>query len=242
MTKSGKDLPTSTRTPGTAMRRPQDELVQGMAQEQSAEGGDREVPSTSPHVIEPSAGADRFTLAVLCEAYTEDKLPDAKGNLEERLVMKFHPRLAPMKAAILPLVKKDGMPEKAAGALPGIEETLQGRVRRRRSDRPALSPAGRDRHAVLHHHRRRHAQGRHGHDPRSRHAASSGACLQARCSTRFARRWAEPARPSPCTPSSTSFVVAPRPARSIVLVLIATRSAGAVVVIVVVAAAARAAH
>jgi glycyl-tRNA synthetase len=66
-----------------------------------------------PHVIEPSAGADRFTLAVLCEAYTEDKQPDAKGNLEERLVMKFHPRLAPVKAAVFPLVKKDGMPEKA---------------------------------------------------------------------------------------------------------------------------------
>ncbi len=67
----------------------------------------------TPHVIEPSAGADRFTLAVLCEAYSEDKVPDAKGNLEERLVMKFHPRLAPVKAAILPLVKKEGMPEKA---------------------------------------------------------------------------------------------------------------------------------
>jgi glycyl-tRNA synthetase len=66
-----------------------------------------------PHVVEPSAGADRFTLAVLCEAYSEDKVPDAKGNMEERLVMKFHPRLAPVKAAILPLVKKDGMPEKA---------------------------------------------------------------------------------------------------------------------------------
>lgn len=66
-----------------------------------------------PHVIEPSAGADRFTLAVLCEAYTMDQQPDAKGNMESRLVMKFHPRLAPVKAAILPLVKKDGMPEKA---------------------------------------------------------------------------------------------------------------------------------
>jgi glycyl-tRNA synthetase len=66
-----------------------------------------------PHVIEPSAGADRFTLAVLCEAYTEDKLPNDKGQLEERLVMKFHPRLAPIKAAIFPLVKKDGMPEMA---------------------------------------------------------------------------------------------------------------------------------
>jgi glycyl-tRNA synthetase len=67
----------------------------------------------TPHVIEPSAGADRFTLAVLCEAYTEDRVPDAKGNEETRTVMKFHPRLAPIKAAIFPLVNKDGMPEKA---------------------------------------------------------------------------------------------------------------------------------
>src|SRR5262249_5191941 len=59
-----------------------------------------------PHVIEPSAGADRFTLAVLCEAYAEDEL----GG-EARTVMRFHPRLAPIKAAILPLVNKEGMPE-----------------------------------------------------------------------------------------------------------------------------------
>lgn len=64
-----------------------------------------------PHVIEPSAGADRFTLAVLCEAYHEDKQKDAQGKEEERVVMRFHPRLAPIKAAIFPLVNKDGMPE-----------------------------------------------------------------------------------------------------------------------------------
>ncbi len=61
-----------------------------------------------PHVIEPSAGADRFTLAVLCEAYAEDEI----GG-EKRVVMRFHPRLAPIKAAVFPLVNKDGMPEKA---------------------------------------------------------------------------------------------------------------------------------
>ncbi len=61
-----------------------------------------------PHVIEPSAGADRATLAFLCEAYTEDEV----GG-EKRTVLKFHPRLAPIKAAVFPLVKKDGMPEKA---------------------------------------------------------------------------------------------------------------------------------
>ncbi len=66
-----------------------------------------------PHVIEPSAGADRFTLAVLCEAFAEEQVPDAKGNPETRTVMKFHPRLAPVKAAVFPLVNKDGMPEKA---------------------------------------------------------------------------------------------------------------------------------
>jgi glycyl-tRNA synthetase len=61
-----------------------------------------------PHVIEPSAGADRFTLAVLCEAFAEDEL----GG-EARTVMRFHPRLAPVKAAVLPLVNKEGMPEVA---------------------------------------------------------------------------------------------------------------------------------
>ncbi len=59
-----------------------------------------------PHVIEPSAGADRFTLAVLCEAYDEDTV----GG-EARTVMRFHPRLAPIKAAVFPLVNKEGMPE-----------------------------------------------------------------------------------------------------------------------------------
>jgi glycyl-tRNA synthetase len=64
-------------------------------------------------VIEPSAGADRATLAFLCEAYTEDEQPDDKGKMQRRTVMKLHPRLAPIKAAVFPLVKKDGMPERA---------------------------------------------------------------------------------------------------------------------------------
>jgi glycyl-tRNA synthetase len=66
-----------------------------------------------PHVIEPSAGADRFALAVLCEAYDVEELKDAKGNPDERIVMRFHPRLAPIKAAIFPLVNKDGMDDEA---------------------------------------------------------------------------------------------------------------------------------
>jgi glycyl-tRNA synthetase len=66
-----------------------------------------------PYVIEPSAGADRATLAFLCEAYAEDEAPDENGAMQKRIVMRFHPRLAPIKVAIFPLVKKDGMPEKA---------------------------------------------------------------------------------------------------------------------------------
>jgi glycyl-tRNA synthetase len=64
-----------------------------------------------PHVIEPSAGADRATLAFLCEAYAEDMVPDESGKPAQRVVLKLHPRLAPIKAAVFPLVKKDGMPE-----------------------------------------------------------------------------------------------------------------------------------
>lgn len=67
----------------------------------------------TPHVIEPSAGADRGTLAFLCEAYHEDQAPDDKGDMQTRVVMKFHPRIAPVKVAVFPLVKKDGMPEAA---------------------------------------------------------------------------------------------------------------------------------
>jgi len=58
-----------------------------------------------PHVVEPSAGADRFTLAVICEAYSYD---ESRASPE---FMKFHPRLAPIKAAVFPLVAKDGLPE-----------------------------------------------------------------------------------------------------------------------------------
>ncbi len=67
-----------------------------------------------PHVIEPSSGADRATLAFLCESYNVDAAPTSeKGKEEARVYLKLHPRLAPVKAAIFPLVKKDGMPEVA---------------------------------------------------------------------------------------------------------------------------------
>jgi glycyl-tRNA synthetase len=66
--------------------------------------GDRYVP----HVIEPSAGADRATLAFMVDAYDEEEV---EGR--ERVLLRLHPKLAPVKVAVLPLVNKDGQPEKA---------------------------------------------------------------------------------------------------------------------------------
>jgi len=63
-----------------------------------------------PYVIEPSAGADRGTLAFLVDSFEEE--PGADGD-EGRTVLRLHPRLAPITVAVFPLVKKDGMPERA---------------------------------------------------------------------------------------------------------------------------------
>ncbi|HXR04390.1 MAG TPA: glycine--tRNA ligase [Verrucomicrobiae bacterium] len=58
-----------------------------------------------PHVIEPSAGVDRLILALICNAYSEATETDDKGKTETRVILKFHPRVAPIKAAVLPLLK-----------------------------------------------------------------------------------------------------------------------------------------
>jgi glycyl-tRNA synthetase len=58
-----------------------------------------------PHVVEPSAGVDRTVLALICEAYSEDQAPDEKGKMETRIVLRFHPRIAPIKCAVFPLLK-----------------------------------------------------------------------------------------------------------------------------------------
>jgi glycyl-tRNA synthetase len=58
-----------------------------------------------PHVVEPSAGVDRTVLALICESYSEDEAPDDKGKMETRVVLRFHPRMAPIKCAIFPLLK-----------------------------------------------------------------------------------------------------------------------------------------
>jgi glycyl-tRNA synthetase len=62
-----------------------------------------------PHVIEPAIGVDRATLTFLVDAYDEEVLEDG----DSRIVLHLHPRLAPIKAGIFPLVKKDGLPEVA---------------------------------------------------------------------------------------------------------------------------------
>ncbi|MCX6969842.1 MAG: glycine--tRNA ligase [Verrucomicrobia bacterium] len=58
-----------------------------------------------PHVVEPSAGADRTVLALLCEAYAEETVTDDNGKSEARNVMRFHPRMAPIKCGVFPLMK-----------------------------------------------------------------------------------------------------------------------------------------
>lgn len=58
-----------------------------------------------PHVIEPSAGVDRLILALLCNAYSETTKTDEKGKSETIYVMKFHPRVAPIKVGVMPLLK-----------------------------------------------------------------------------------------------------------------------------------------
>lgn len=72
-----------------------------------AESGERYIP----HVIEPSWGLSRTVLAVLCEHLDIDEADTAEGDSEPRMVLRLPPRLAPVKAAILPLQKKDGLSE-----------------------------------------------------------------------------------------------------------------------------------
>jgi glycyl-tRNA synthetase len=73
-----------------------------------------------PHVIEPAAGADRALLAFLVDAYDEEEVEG-----DTRVVLRLHPRLAPVKAAVLPLVRKDGQPELARELFDALRVTAQ---------------------------------------------------------------------------------------------------------------------
>jgi glycyl-tRNA synthetase len=67
-----------------------------------------------PHVIEPSAGVDRLILALICNAYAVEEVTDDKGKTEVRTVMRFHPRVAPVKVGVFPLLRnKPALVEKA---------------------------------------------------------------------------------------------------------------------------------
>jgi glycyl-tRNA synthetase len=78
--------------------------------------GDRYVP----YVIEPAAGVDRAMLAFLVDAYDEDEIEG-----EQRTVLRLHPVLAPVKVAVLPLVRKDGQPELAAEVFRELRDHVQ---------------------------------------------------------------------------------------------------------------------
>jgi glycyl-tRNA synthetase len=78
--------------------------------------GERYIPA----VIEPAAGADRAALAFLVDAYDEETVEG-----ETRTVLKLHPRLAPVKVAVLPLVRKDGQPELAREVFASLRGRMQ---------------------------------------------------------------------------------------------------------------------
>jgi glycyl-tRNA synthetase len=66
-----------------------------------------------PYVIEPAAGLTRATLAFMLDAYAEDEAPNAKGGIDKRTVLRLDPRLAPVKAAVLPLSRNSDLSPKA---------------------------------------------------------------------------------------------------------------------------------
>ncbi|HEX5910477.1 MAG TPA: His/Gly/Thr/Pro-type tRNA ligase C-terminal domain-containing protein, partial [Thermoleophilaceae bacterium] len=72
-----------------------------------------------PHVIEPAAGADRATLAFMVDAYDAEEV---EGR--ERVLLRLHPKLAPVKAAVLPLLNKEGQPEKARAIYEELRERM----------------------------------------------------------------------------------------------------------------------
>jgi glycyl-tRNA synthetase len=86
-----------------------------------------------PHVIEPAAGATRGLLAVLCDAYEEQ--PGDETGKGARTVLHLHPRLAPFKVAVLPLVKKDGMPDAARSI---VQEMLQAGINAKYDEQHAI--------------------------------------------------------------------------------------------------------
>src|SRR5690349_20133273 len=76
-----------------------------------------------PYVIEPAAGLTRATLAFMLDAYAEDEAPNAKGVMEKRTVMRLDPRIAPVKAAVLPLSRNADLSPKARDLATNLRRT-----------------------------------------------------------------------------------------------------------------------
>jgi glycyl-tRNA synthetase len=90
--------------------------------DQENNNGGTSVPRYIPFIIETSAGLTRTLLMLLCDAYDEEKVAD-KGNEDDiRTVLRFHPAVAPVTVAILPLMKKDGLAELAQDIRSGLKE------------------------------------------------------------------------------------------------------------------------
>lgn len=79
-----------------------------------------------PYVVETSGGVSRGLMAFLCNAYDEEEPVNASDeNAEKRIVMRFHPKLAPVQVAVFPLVNKDGMPEKSRSLYQHLQKNFK---------------------------------------------------------------------------------------------------------------------
>ena len=124
------------------------------------EGEGKDMVEYIPYVIEPSLGVERSVLAVLCDAYDEEVVgQDKNGKDDVRVVLHFHPALAVQGRD--PAAEQERSSHRPrTGAVCRAEQGVHGRLRRDRLHRQALSPRGRDWHAVLHHVRLRHRRRR----------------------------------------------------------------------------------
>lgn len=78
-----------------------------------------------PYVVETSGGVSRIFMSILCNAFDQDQAPTDKGTMETRTVLRFNPKLAPIKVAVFPLVNKDNMPELAEKIYRNIQKNFK---------------------------------------------------------------------------------------------------------------------
>ncbi len=112
----------------------------------------------TPLLIECSAGMDRTTLTFLIDAYERETSVDPNGKETERTVLRFHPAIAPVQLAVFSLARnKPELVERARTIEQRLRKNAAHAIRRRKY-RPTLSPAGRNRNAVLRYRRLRNAR------------------------------------------------------------------------------------